>query len=111
MRKQVTVLNGDSECAQTLAERDYTDVVVDDYVEMSGSDVVIADDGCDWEQVWVRAPNSTVLVCGDRDSASRALLFPDERVIAVDASTRGAALAELVEHVLFERQMRGGARG
>ena len=111
MRRKVTVLNGDSECAQTLAERDYADVVVDDYAEISGSDVVVADDGSDWEQVWVRAPNSTVLVCGDRDSASRALLFPDERVLAVDGGTRGAALADLVEHVLFERQMRGGARG
>ena len=110
MRRKVTVLNGDSECAQILAARDYTDVV-DDYAELSGSDVVVADDGCDWEQVWVRAPNSTVLVSGDRDAACKALLFPDERVIAVDSSTTGEALADLVESVLFERQMRGGARG
>jgi hypothetical protein len=101
MRRKVTVLNGDSDCAQTLAQRDYTDVVVGDYVEMSGSDVVVAANDSDWQQVRVRAPNAIVVVDGDRDIALQATLFPPERVIATSAA--GAALADQVEDVLFER--------
>ena len=101
MRRKVTVLSGDSECAQALARRNYADVVVDDYVELSGSDVVVAGDDSDWWQIRVRAPNAVILVTGDRDAACQATLFPPERVIATSAA--GAALADQVEDVLFER--------
>jgi hypothetical protein len=104
MRKKVTVLGSESECAQTLADRDYADVVVDDYVEMSGSDVVVASGDCDWTRVRGRAPNAVVLVRGDREAALRETLFPDERVIAVERSTSTSELVELVESVLFERR-------
>ena len=77
-------------------------MVVDDYVELSGSDVVVAGDDCDWMTVRRRAPNAVLLVPGSRDAVLQATLFPPDRVI--EASAIGSELADLVEDVLFERR-------
>lgn len=74
---------------------------MDDYEEMSGSDVVVVSPDADWMQVRVRAPNAVLLVAKDRDAVLQATLFPPERVIETGAT--GAELAGQIEDVLFER--------
>jgi malate/lactate dehydrogenase len=99
-------------CAQRIAERDYADVVVDDYEELSGSAVVVATTEPDGAAIRDRAPDAVVIVATDSVAATcqqvcETTRFPRERVIGLPDSAAGDAatdsIVEMVEAVLFDR--------